>query len=67
MLCGYLSRETNDWRLNILDGVHNHEMKPSLVGHMLASTLREDDKKIVHDLTKSLALSKNILLNFKRK
>ncbi|KEH27986.1 hypothetical protein MTR_5g055912 [Medicago truncatula] len=41
--------ETNDWRLNIINGVHNHEMKASLEEHMLAGRLREDDKKIVHD------------------
>jgi hypothetical protein len=27
MLRGYLIRKTNDWRLYILNGVHNHEMK----------------------------------------
>ena len=35
MLHGYLSRETNDLRLSILNGVHNYEMKPSLEGLML--------------------------------
>jgi len=39
MLCGYLSRKTNDWRLNILNGVHNHEMKSILKGHMLAGRI----------------------------
>jgi len=67
MLHGYLSRETNGWRLNILNRVHNHEMKPSLEGHILAGRLREDDKKIVRDLTKNFVLPKNILLNLKRK
>jgi hypothetical protein len=42
-------------------------MKPSLEGHMLAGRLKEDDKKLVHDLTKSLVLPRNILLNLKRK
>jgi len=35
MVRGYLSRQTNDWRLNILNGVYNHEIEPSLEGHML--------------------------------
>jgi len=42
-------------------------MKQSLEGHMLAGRLRKDDKKIVRDLTKSLVLPKNILLNLKKK
>jgi hypothetical protein len=67
MVRGYLSRQTNDWRLIILNGGHNHEMKPSLEGHMLADRLKEDDKKLVRDLTKSLVLPRNILLNLKSK
>ena len=53
--------------MNILNGVHNHEMKPSLEGHMLAGRLKEDDKKLVRDLTKSLVLPRNILLKLKSK
>jgi len=67
MVHGYLSRQTNDWRLNILNGVHNHEMKSSLEGHMLAGRLKDDDKKLVCGLTKSLMLPRNILLNLKSK
>ena len=67
MVSGYLSRQTNDWIFYILNGVHNHEMRPSLEGHMLAGRLKEDDKKLVRDLTKSLVLPKNILLNLKNK
>ena len=67
MVRGYLSRKKKDWRLNILNGVHNHEMEPSLEGHMLVGRLKENDKKLVRDLTKSLVLPKHILLNLKRK
>jgi len=67
MVRGYLSRQTNDWRLNILNGVHNHEMEPSLEGHMHAGRLKNDDKKLVRDLTTSLVLPRNILLNLKTK
>jgi len=42
-------------------------MKPSLEGHMLAGRLKEDDKKLVRDLTKSLVLPRNILLKLKSK
>jgi len=33
----------------LLNGVHNHEMVPYVVGHLFAGRLMEDDKKIVHD------------------
>jgi len=67
MVNGYLSRQTKEWRLNILNGVHNHAMEPTLEGHMFAGRLKEDDKKIVRDLTKSKVLPRNILLNLKSK
>ena len=67
IVSGYLTRQTNEWRLNILNGVHNHAMQPALEGHMLASKLKEDDKKIVRDLTTSKVHPRNILMNLKRK
>jgi len=67
MVSGYLSRQTKDWRLNILNGVHNHAMESTLEGHILAGRLKEDDKKIVRDLTKSKMLPTNILINLKIK
>jgi len=42
-------------------------MEPALEGHMLAGRLKEDDKNIVRDLTKSKVLPRNILLNLKSK
>ena len=67
MVSGYLSRQTNEWGLNILNGVQNHAMEPALEGRILAGRLKEDDKKIVRDLTKSKMLSRNILINLKNK
>jgi len=67
MVSGYLSRKTNEWRLDILNKVHNHAMESALEGHMFAGRLKEDDKKIVRDLTKSKVLPRNILLNLKSK
>jgi len=67
MVSGYLSRKTNEWGLNILNGVHNHAMKPALEGHILADRLKEDDKKIIRDLIKSKMFSRNILINLKNK
>jgi len=43
MVSGYLSRQTNEWGLNILNGVHNHTMEPTLEGHILAGRLKDDD------------------------
>ena len=42
-------------------------MESALVGHMLAGRLKEDDKKIVRDLTKSNVHPRNILINLNRK
>jgi len=42
-------------------------MESALEGHMFAGRLKEDDKKIVRDLTKSKVLPRNILLNLKSK
>ncbi|KEH17981.1 FAR1 DNA-binding domain protein [Medicago truncatula] len=47
VISGYQSKQTNEWRLNIFNGVHNHAMEPTLEGHILAGRLKEDDKKIV--------------------
>ncbi|KEH19244.1 otubain [Medicago truncatula] len=66
-ICGYVIKELNAWKLAILNGIHNHEMLSYLDGHLLARRLMEDDKKIVHDLTKSLVKSNNILRNLKGK
>ena len=67
MVSGYLSRQTKEWKLNILTVVHNHAMEPALEGHMLAGRLKEDDKKILRDLTNNKVHPRNILINLKRK
>jgi len=67
MVSGYLSRQTKEWILNILNGVHNHVMLSALEGHMFIGRLKEDDKKSVRDLTKSEVLPRNILINLKSK
>ena len=53
--------------MNILNGVHNPAVEPALEGHILVGRLKEDDKKIVRDLTKSKMLPRNILINLKNK
>jgi len=42
-------------------------MEPTFEGHVLAGRLKEDDKKIVRDLTKSKMIPRNILINLKNK
>ncbi|KEH34641.1 hypothetical protein MTR_3g467720 [Medicago truncatula] len=61
------SKQTKEWGLNILNGVHNHAMMPALEGHILGGRLKEDDKKIVRDLTKSKMLPRHILIHLKNK
>jgi len=53
-LCGYVSRELKTWKLAILNEIHNHKMVSKLEENILVEKLKEDDKKIVRDLTKSL-------------
>ncbi|AET05296.1 hypothetical protein MTR_8g103800 [Medicago truncatula] len=67
MISGYQSKQTKEWGFNILNGVHNHAMESALEGHILAGRLKEDDKKIVRDLTKSKMLRRNILIHLKNK
>jgi len=47
--------------------VNYHAMESALEGHILANRLKDDDKKIVRDLTKSKMLPRNILINLKNK
>ncbi|AES79250.2 FAR1 DNA-binding domain protein [Medicago truncatula] len=62
MVSGYLSRKTKQWRLNIVNGVHNHAMESALEGHMFVGRLKEDNKKIIRDLIKSKVHPKNIFI-----
>jgi len=62
---GHLSRPPSGPPL--LNGVHNHELEPKLEGHLLAGRLKEEEKKRVVDMIKSLALPRNILTNLKEK
>jgi len=66
-ICGYFEKKTNEWWLAILNKVQNHELELRLDGHLLAVRLREEEKKRVVDMTKSLALLRNILTDLKGK
>ena len=45
----------------------NHELEPKLGGHLLTGRLKEEDKKRVLNMTKRLALPRNILTDLKEK
>ncbi|KEH19077.1 transmembrane protein, putative [Medicago truncatula] len=51
----------------MLCGMHNHDLEEKLSGHLLAGRLSAEEKKKVIDITKSLAVPRNILTNLKRK
>ena len=65
-MCCYFDKKTNDRWLVMLNGVHNHELEPKLGSHRLAGRLKEEKKRVV-DMTKSLALLRNILTDLKEK
>jgi hypothetical protein len=54
MVSGYLSRQTNEWKLNILNGVPNHGMELALEEHMLAGRLNRGDKTVLQFLISKL-------------
>jgi len=66
-LRGYFEKNTNDWSLAMLNGIHNHELEPKLGVHLLAGKIKEEEKKRVFDMTKSLTLPRNILTDLKKK
>lgn len=49
----------------MLCGIHNYELMPNLVGHLHAGRLKDGEKKIVIDMTKSLVVPRNILADLK--
>ena len=51
--------------MKLICGVHNHEMKKSLVGHPYVGRLTKDENIVVADMTKSMVKPRNILLTMK--
>ncbi|KEH18712.1 otubain, putative [Medicago truncatula] len=51
----------------MLNGFHNHEFEAKLGGHLLAVRLKEEEKRRVVDMRKSLALPRDILTDLKEK
>jgi len=66
-LRGFFEKDTKDWWIAMLCGIHNHDLAPKLAGHLLAGRLKEEEKKRVIDMTKRLAVPRNILTDLKEK
>ena len=63
-LKGFFDKDTNDWWLAMLCGMHNHDLEVGkLQGHLIAGRLRAEEKKKVIEMTKSLTVPRNILTN----
>ncbi|GAU21453.1 hypothetical protein TSUD_32840 [Trifolium subterraneum] len=52
---------SQEWKLSVVCGEHNHEMEKTLEGHTLAGSLKPEEKECVQELTKNLVPPKNIL------
>lgn len=55
------------WGLEVVCGVHNHELSRTLVGHSYAGRLRKQEQEIVADMTKSGVSANDILITLKRR
>jgi len=44
-LKGFFDKDTKDWWIAMLCGIHNHELAPKLVGHLLAGRLKRRKRK----------------------
>jgi len=44
-LKGFLDKDTNDWCLAMLCGMHNHDLDEKLLGHLIAGRLSAKEKK----------------------
>jgi len=63
----FFEKNTQDWWIAMLCGIHNHELAPKLTGHLLAGRLKAEEKQRVIGMTKILAPPRNILMDLKEK
>jgi hypothetical protein len=56
---------SEEWKLSVVCGEHNHEMTKTLEGHTLAGRLKPEEKECVQELTRNLVPPKNILTTLK--
>jgi hypothetical protein len=55
-LKGFFDKDTNDWWISMLCGMHNHDLEEKLQGHLLAGGLGAEENKKVIDMTNSLTM-----------
>ncbi|KAH1265974.1 Protein FAR1-RELATED SEQUENCE 5 [Glycine max] len=70
--CGYsfkirgkLVHGGEGWTVKLICRIHNHELAKTLVGHLYAGRLTNDEKNIIADMTKLSVKPRNILLTLK--
>ncbi|GAU37262.1 hypothetical protein TSUD_319160 [Trifolium subterraneum] len=56
---------SQEWKLSVVCGEHNHEMAKTLEGYTLAGRLKPEEKECVQELTRNLVPPKNILTTLK--
>ena len=57
----------NQWKVQVICGVHNHDLPNSLVGHPYAGRLTKEEKKFVAELSISGVKPKDVLCGLKRR
>ncbi|MCL7025726.1 hypothetical protein MKW94_019008 [Papaver nudicaule] len=55
------------WKVRVHCGVHNHDLPETLVGHSYVARLKEEEKQILVDLTKSGARPRQVLSTLKER
>lgn len=63
---GYML-ENNNWRLNVIYGLRNHDMCQKFIVHQIVCRLIPKEKECVTDMTLNLVQPKNILATLKCK
>jgi len=53
------------WVVRVLCGCHNHDIVETLFGHPYVVRLKNNEKTMIIDITKSMVKPKNILLTLK--
>ncbi|KAJ1410427.1 FAR1 DNA-binding domain [Sesbania bispinosa] len=53
------------WKLNVVCGVHNHDVAENLEGHPYVGRLTVEEKSLLEDMTKNMVKPKSILLTLK--
>ncbi|KAJ1431381.1 hypothetical protein SESBI_07236 [Sesbania bispinosa] len=53
------------WKLNVVCGVHNHDVAENLEGHPYVGRLSVEEKSLLEDMTKNMVKPRSILLTLK--